>query len=248
MDIVSYEWDFGDGNTGTGETPTHVYDKGGTYTVTLTVTDASGNIDTFILVITVDEPDGGFPFWVLIPIIAAIAVVVLWFFFKRKPKEKAPKPANIKMTANPTELLADGKSTSNITLELQDKDGKTVKARADTKISLTATDGTIKKPVVTVPKDKERGTAFLISSTASGKVVLSATAKGLERADTTVTFVEKQRFCMHCGNKMPFTSKYCPECGKSPPAGVDTRACKNCESVIPAVAKFCAECGANQPE
>jgi hypothetical protein len=37
--IVLYEWDFGDGNTGTGPMPTHTYAVGGTYNVTLCVTD-----------------------------------------------------------------------------------------------------------------------------------------------------------------------------------------------------------------
>ena len=41
--IVSYRWDFGDGSTGTGETTTHQYSRAGTYTVTLEVTDDSGN-------------------------------------------------------------------------------------------------------------------------------------------------------------------------------------------------------------
>jgi hypothetical protein len=40
--ILSYEWDFGDGNTGTGGTPTHVYDEPGSYIVTLNVTDDEG--------------------------------------------------------------------------------------------------------------------------------------------------------------------------------------------------------------
>ncbi len=40
--IFSYEWDFGDGTTGTGVNPTHVYSAPGTYTVTLTVTDHAG--------------------------------------------------------------------------------------------------------------------------------------------------------------------------------------------------------------
>jgi PKD repeat protein/Tol biopolymer transport system component len=41
--IANYAWTFGDGQTGTGVTPSHVYAHGGTYTATLTVTDDSGN-------------------------------------------------------------------------------------------------------------------------------------------------------------------------------------------------------------
>jgi PKD repeat protein len=40
--IASYAWDFGDGQTGTGATPTHSYTAAGNYTVSLTVTDNQG--------------------------------------------------------------------------------------------------------------------------------------------------------------------------------------------------------------
>jgi len=45
-DIVSWLWDFGDGNTGTDQNPTHQYTANGQYDVTLTVTDSGGNQDT----------------------------------------------------------------------------------------------------------------------------------------------------------------------------------------------------------
>ena len=63
--IAKYDWDFGDGGTGTGPKPTHVYTKPGTYTVRLTVTDASKTIrssasdDTTIVVNAVPIADAG---------------------------------------------------------------------------------------------------------------------------------------------------------------------------------------------
>jgi len=40
--IIAYQWDFGDGDTGSGATITHTYDSFGTFTVVLTVIDDSG--------------------------------------------------------------------------------------------------------------------------------------------------------------------------------------------------------------
>ncbi|MGD8978414.1 MAG: PKD domain-containing protein [Gammaproteobacteria bacterium] len=39
--LVSYDWDFGDGNTGTGVTPIHTYAAAATYTVSLVVNDGT---------------------------------------------------------------------------------------------------------------------------------------------------------------------------------------------------------------
>lgn len=52
--ITSYQWMFGDGNTGTGKTVTHIYTIDGSFTAALTVTDNKGatNSDTTTVVIT----------------------------------------------------------------------------------------------------------------------------------------------------------------------------------------------------
>ncbi|OHB58555.1 MAG: hypothetical protein A2Y07_05125 [Planctomycetes bacterium GWF2_50_10] len=42
----TYLWDFGDGETSTATSPTHIYSSEGVYTVSLRVTDARGNSDT----------------------------------------------------------------------------------------------------------------------------------------------------------------------------------------------------------
>jgi hypothetical protein len=52
-DIVSYEWDFGDGGTGSRVTVEHVYADDGVYAATLTVTDAAGESSSDTVQVTV---------------------------------------------------------------------------------------------------------------------------------------------------------------------------------------------------
>lgn len=51
--IASYTWDFGDGDAGEGATTSHTYRSGGTYEVTLTVTDDRGATATTAQAVTV---------------------------------------------------------------------------------------------------------------------------------------------------------------------------------------------------
>lgn len=52
--IVAYEWDFGDGGTGTGISPAHTYAASGTFNVTLTVTDNGGLSDSAMTTAAID--------------------------------------------------------------------------------------------------------------------------------------------------------------------------------------------------
>jgi len=55
-DIVTYLWDFGDGNTSGEADPSHTYDTYGTYIVSLTVTDDDGVNSTTTITIYVNAP------------------------------------------------------------------------------------------------------------------------------------------------------------------------------------------------
>ena len=72
--IVSYDWAFGDGSTGSGVTVSHVYDLPGTYSVTLTVTDDRGvdSSTTTSVTVATSEPTASFVFSPLSPTTATL--------------------------------------------------------------------------------------------------------------------------------------------------------------------------------
>jgi PKD repeat protein len=53
--IISWAWDFGDGNSSTDENPTHSYSNPGYYTVSLTIEDDDSVFDTIIKTLIVTE-------------------------------------------------------------------------------------------------------------------------------------------------------------------------------------------------
>ena len=64
--IASWHWDFDDGNTADVQNPTHQYTTGGTFTVTLTVTDARGVTGSVSKTLEVEGPPN------VVPVIDAI--------------------------------------------------------------------------------------------------------------------------------------------------------------------------------
>ena len=71
--VTSWAWTFGDGNTSTSQNPTHVYSVPGTYSVTLTVTNAYGSdsVSHDVTIVASGTPDPPEPAGVLLEIYAA---------------------------------------------------------------------------------------------------------------------------------------------------------------------------------
>jgi glucuronoarabinoxylan endo-1,4-beta-xylanase len=59
-DLLTYSWDFGDGNTGSGVNPCHTYQSAGNYTVSLIVSDGELT-DEALQAITITEEGGNNP-------------------------------------------------------------------------------------------------------------------------------------------------------------------------------------------
>jgi len=60
--IVAWNWTFGDGGVSTNQDPAHQYANGGTFTVTLTVTDNEGATDAVSQTVTVVGPSAAFTY------------------------------------------------------------------------------------------------------------------------------------------------------------------------------------------
>jgi PKD repeat protein len=60
--IVAYNWNFGDGSTGTGQSVSHAFAVEGAYTVLLTITDDQGHTATGTLPISVIDTHAAFTF------------------------------------------------------------------------------------------------------------------------------------------------------------------------------------------
>jgi hypothetical protein len=85
--VVSFEWDFGDGTTGTGVIAYHTYTELGNYTVALTIKNKAGNTGTKTMTIIVQEQPPIFPTWIsVVVVLVAVAIGVLLIYFLKAKK------------------------------------------------------------------------------------------------------------------------------------------------------------------
>ena len=100
-DTLNYSWNFGDGSQGNGLKVSHVYNKAGSYTATLTVTDPSNSFTPSSVEITVTaKPAAEKDFWsqnglviLMMVIVVLIAAVGVFAASRKKPARATPKAA-----------------------------------------------------------------------------------------------------------------------------------------------------------
>ncbi len=133
--IVSWSWNFGDGNTSSLRNPTHQYAANGTYTVTLTVTDNDGHSSSVSALITVGEvpPIASF-YW--IPSIPTVIDAVQFLDTSFDPDGYIVSwqwdfgDGNTSNLRNPTHQYA-ANGTYTVTLTVTDNDGHTSSVSAN---------------------------------------------------------------------------------------------------------------------
>jgi len=196
-------------------------------------------------------------------VLCLLVLIALVILSRRRGKRI---PTELRLTASPSVITADGKSRSTLTVELLNAEGNPTSSTKDINVSLETTLGKVSNSII-IRKADASGKVMIISSEEAGIATITASSNGLKGTSTEVTLLKKeieekkeervekskveikvQRYCMHCGAQMLPEAIFCSMCGKQPPSGLNVKVCKNCGEVIPEISRFCSNCGAFQPE
>jgi hypothetical protein len=91
--IVSYQWSFGDGTNATGPIVSHLYDKGGTYQVSLNVTNDKGISSLKTFTITVGSPLGDILLLAKVLLTTMLVGLILVFAFLLRKRRTTRPPS-----------------------------------------------------------------------------------------------------------------------------------------------------------
>jgi chitodextrinase len=96
MSLLTYQWDFGDGNTGTGIAPVHTFSHEGEFHIKLTVTDDNGAVSERIMILDFDDSKdrsiGNYLPSIIAVIIVILIIVLYWFTTRKKPGDVPAEP------------------------------------------------------------------------------------------------------------------------------------------------------------
>src|SRR5436190_1010935 len=185
-DSLSFAWDFGDGTTGTGATPSHSYRTPGSFTVALTVSDGRGGtntasttatiVDRTAPVVSLNGPREALP-GVQVTMIAQAtdnaAVESVTFEVNGADPSRVTSPPYERVISIP--IVASVGATIRVTAIARDTSGNT--ATAEASVTITALPDA-ENPVITLnaPPQAAPGTTVHLSAAATDNVGVKSVA------------------------------------------------------------------------
>jgi chitodextrinase len=132
---LAFQWDFGDGTTGSGASPSHKYAKAGTYTVTVTAADKDGAKGSTQAKIVVDPPAGGMEMGMGLPDYGENPTIVSagsgpWSDPATWSQRRVPGPGDVVAISEGTSVVYDVRSRASLDTVVID-DGGTLRFRTD---------------------------------------------------------------------------------------------------------------------
>lgn len=166
---------------------------------------------------------------VLVPVVLVVTAVL---YLRKRKRSSAPVapikivkpstpptllPTQLKLSADPLTIAADGVSTSVLTLQLLDREDKPVAATTDVLAKLFTSNGKLSKPTITIPKGTSVVKTVITASTERGSVSVLASVEGLRSGEVALNFKEEELHCLYCGSVTTSAYDPCPKCGRIPP-------------------------------